>query len=71
MKIYDVKQAVMAQSKLCQNMMAWDFSGDCTHGTGVCPFCHRNIYEEGGYDLIYAGNRLITGCPFCHRSYVE
>lgn len=66
METYDINKAVEAQKKFCEENELPNFAGN-----GVCFSCGRNVYDDGGYSVEYASERLVTGCPYCLRSFCD
>ena len=66
METYDINKAVEAQKKFREENELPNFAGN-----GVCFRCGRNVYDEGGYSVEYASERLVTGCPYCYRSFCD
>lgn len=66
METYDINKAVEAQKKFCEENELPNFAGN-----GACFSCGRNVYDEGGYSVEYASERLVTGCPYCFRSFCD
>lgn len=68
MKSYDyIKKCVEVQKNLCKQRGTICF----IDSDGVCFHCHRNIFDEGGLDIVKAGKDIITGCPYCKTSFVD
>jgi len=64
---YTLTECVAAQRELCDVNQCPQFAS----ADGVCPYCRRALYGEGGFDLDYAGTQLVTYCRACNRSFVD
>lgn len=77
MATYNIKEAIKAQEQYCEEHELPHFAPR----SGVCWYCHQNIYSENGFtrfgektsgiSVEGAGSHMITGCPFCYRSYCD
>ena len=54
----------LAQKMYCDKKKIPYFAED-----GICPSCHRNMFE--GYSYEKCANDIISGCPYCHCSLVD